>query len=109
MIKPSLKFLGVVFPPDSDDDFWVVLSAEIGEEGSKGVDVFYFNLTTPKRLMYVLQNQKAVFKRGLIIVDKYDYETAKKIIEDIILECRGETWQEVRSNIMKYCMSEYGD
>jgi len=109
LIIPTLKFLGVVFPPDSEDDFWVVLSAEIGEEGSKGVDIFYFNLTTPKRLMYVLQSQKTVFKRGLIIIDKYDFETAKKLIEDTLEECKGETWHEVRNNILKYCMSEYGD
>lgn len=109
MIIPVLKSLGVGIEPDSVDDFWVPLRADIGEEGIEGVDVFYFHLTTPKRLIYVLQHERTVFERGLITVEKYDYDLAKNLIEKVLLECKGETWEEVTNKIMKYCVSEYGD
>ena len=113
MIIPVIKsiYLNINGNPDCIDDFVIGGSANIGTEGTNGVDYFYFRLITPKRLITMLNKEKILEGKGMFIVNEPSMELNLKLLEaeinKIIKDCIRPTWSEVANAINRHLKWEY--
>ena len=96
-MKPALKSLispeipdGVSLP-DTPEDCFILLEAEIGDEQAPGADVFTFYVTTP---VYLERTSTDPEQRGLIVLDRFDWAAAKHKIIQICAKAEAATWDE---------------
>ena len=111
MVEAVLKNIAFIWEPDLIDDFVRTAQAEIGVEGEKGADIFYFRIMTPNRLLKMLEEERIIDGRGTFIVNEPDVKSILEIvrleINKILQDCVRETWDEVAKAINRYLQWEY--
>ncbi|MNW50459.1 hypothetical protein D3C74_279120 [compost metagenome] len=107
MIVPVLKRILLRGEPENKDDFVLAASADIGTNGSQGVDYFYFRIMTPKRLLTILDKDKILDGRATFIVKEFDLAIVEKEINKILEDCIRPTWDEVAKAINRHLNWEY--
>lgn len=107
MIVPVLKRILLRGEPEDKDDFVLAASADIGTNGSEGVDYFYFRIMTPKRLLTILDEDKILDGRATFIVKEFDLDIVEKEMNKILEDCIRPTWDEVAKAINRYLNWEY--
>lgn len=104
---PVLKTIDIIHMPEIMDDFIIGATAYIGEQNSKGVDYFYFEITTPKRLVKLLEEKTIVNCRNIFVVKEFNLKIIEDEIRKILQECIRPTWTEVVQAINRYLSWEY--
>lgn len=95
--------------PVSLEDTYVAVDLCIGmNDGTKGGNYFYVKVATPE----ALRKRAAGFlisKNRVIIIDKFEYNLLRKIIEDILDACTRDNWDDSCSVLQRYFSWEYED
>jgi hypothetical protein len=84
-------------PPDPEECS-VSIDVEIGPKGSNGGDRFSFEVVTPKYLFGVTGTR---WGRGLLIVNKFDWQVVESFVAKLLRHSQGETWEDVAKEISK--------
>lgn len=95
-------------PPDPKD-CWIVVYADIGQEGSRGADTFTFYVCTLKKLVTIVRKKRYELQRHLLIVERFDWGLVESAILSICERATGETWDEVATQIGRYGHWEFED
>ena len=85
MKKPELKYLLSIELedgqlPEDPEDCSIFVEANIGLQDEEGSDIFSFNVVTPK----ALQQDTPRWGRGLLIVDRFSWETVETSIKKLL-------------------------
>ena len=107
MNKPVLKGLDFMGNPNRSDDFVIGATAYIGFEESKGSDLFYFRVMTPKRLLVILKEEKILDGRATLIINEFNESLVEKEINKILEDCVRSSWDEVAKAINRHLNWEY--
>lgn len=109
MIHPILKEIHL--SPDADtnsDNFCIALVLDIGiSHENDAIDQFYCSVMSTKALKEILISELYFSGRGCIFMEKFILSDIKKVIEDILSNIKGDTWEQVAHNINKYFPWEY--
>lgn len=96
--------------PDTLEDTYISLTLEIGtsQYNEEGTNLFYVTLATPEALR---THRKGLIlsENRTIIVDRYDYDTTRNQLKEIIKKCQRDTWIECCQVLQRYFMWEYED
>ncbi|MGG4132080.1 Imm8 family immunity protein [Paenibacillus illinoisensis] len=89
------------------EEFYVCLDAFIGEVGSKGSEVFRFNIVSPKWLLKALENSDEIeLGRGYLITSDFNISKVEYRIKTIIGNCQRTSWDDVIHAISRYAIWE---
>jgi hypothetical protein len=96
------------FWPNAIDDFSVGGDAVIGITGQEGGDIFSFTVCSPK--WFAKQNsEKAVFVRHFIFMNEYDDFALKGLIQELVRNTSGNSWDEIALQLSRYLFWEFED
>lgn len=107
MNKPVLKGLDFMGNPTYSDDFVIGATAYIGFEDSEGSDLFYFRVMTPKKLLFILKEEKILDGRATLIINEFNESLVEKEINKILEDCVRSSWDEVAKAINRHLNWEY--
>lgn len=97
------------FAPDIRDNFCVWLTLLIGPSNLEGGHDYNLGVCSPKWLYHNIQNYGPMWGRHLLIVEDFDSVKIRRKIDDIILHCTRETFEETSIVIGRYFLWEYED
>jgi len=102
MKKPELKYLLSIELedgqlPEDPEDCSIFVEANIGLQDEEGSDIFSFYVVTPK----ALQQDTPRWGRGLLIVNRFSWETVETSIKKLLRHCNGDDWEEIASELNK--------
>ena len=95
------------FSPSHGDSFNLYVQAEIGPDNDNGSNIFGFNICNTKWIDENLES--AIFGKGLIIVNNYNFEKIKEKIENLCSKIQEDTWNDLAIRISRYGQWEYED
>lgn len=88
--------------PD-EQNFNVLVRAEIGDHGKEGSEGFYFVATSPSGLEREVSKSEFKILRGYILMSTFDIHVIRRSIENIINHARSRsTWDEVIAFFNRY-------
>ena len=110
LIQPVIKAFTIFADEDcwsgEDDNFWVMVQADIGPEDSEGSETYTFYVASPKRLEDIVRNDIRV-GRGLLITNKYRKDDVERTIQRLVEKCKRSTWNDVVNALSRYSYTEY--
>tara|TARA_R110000851_G_scaffold282906_1_gene436431 strand:+ start:693 stop:1076 length:384 start_codon:yes stop_codon:yes gene_type:complete len=92
--------------PPAPDDCRVLIEAEIGPADSEGADVFSFEVCTPKAFE---RDSGATWLKGTLLVESFDWKTVEQALQQYIMQCAGESWDEIASKLSRQLDWEFED
>lgn len=96
--------------PDNEDSFCILVQAIIGPRNALGDESFGFSVCTPKWLQAILADrQPYVYGKSYLIIERYDYNTLWKAIDNLCQRSSGDSWEGVAEKLSKYAHWEFGD
>jgi hypothetical protein len=99
-----------VWRPDDEKGVCFPLELEVGERGVDGADLFQVIVATPEGLRRLPASSNGVLAdRGLIVLDRFDWQLLRKVLNDILVACAAETWNESVLRLQRYFFWEYED
>lgn len=104
--SPNLSQPLAQFLPDDPEDVDLQVVAHIGHNASRGSDLFYFRLLTPKPLARHLLERRFVWGRSTLFVERFDYELLRAIIETMCENVDSESWDDMAERISHYAFWE---
>ncbi|MCF7530071.1 immunity 8 family protein [Neisseria lisongii] len=114
MIKLNLKSIEIYhidfkdFTPEVSDNFHQWIDLEIGIEGEQGSSIFSFCVCSPKWIAHNC-SREGFFWSNALIMEKFNHETIKDEINNILAYCSKETWELSLSNLLKFFSWEFDD
>jgi hypothetical protein len=88
--------------PTAERRFRVLIEAEIGPADSTGADVFSFLVVGPDWFADNPAEKGFRWGRHYLIVDRWDYEVARRAIDDLCAHTEGRDWGEVARKIASF-------
>ena len=101
-----------IFSPDIDqvklpevpNNCAILIEIDIGLKGEEGADIFYFTAITPKA---IAEHPEKRWGRGYLIMPIFSWGEIKKSLENLLMHCSGEDWNEISSKLSKELHWEY--
>ena len=81
--------------PEDPSDCWVVVQAEIGQDGRLGAETFTFYVTTPKHIA----REPASTTRHTIVMERFNWDEVETHIRARCSAATGQTWAELARSI----------
>lgn len=108
MLIPKLIALNTIIEDwgENDDDFWITVQADIAVD-NRGSEVFTFTVVSPVRLGLINRSAHVIIGRSMLITSDFDIEKVKETIGKILMGIKGESWDEIITQISRYSRSEY--
>jgi hypothetical protein len=97
------------FRPSSLADIYFPLELSIGVKGEKAADLFQILVTSPEALRKRAKTNIYGPGRHCLIVFEYDWPAIKAYLEELVLKCAADTWEEVTQKLSRYFHWEYED
>ena len=107
VISPDIDL--ATFQPEEPDNFLFLLEYIIGISGKDGGDIFQIIVWTPKWLLKNYGKEDTLYCSHRLIVFEYDIDRILKKIENRIVSCQGNNWQEVALQLSKFAHWEFDD
>lgn len=95
--------------PDNPKDCWIVIHADIGVEDELGADCFILYVTTPLFLIKSITTEQFQLGRGLLIVDKFDWDVILDAIDTVCAKAEADSWSDVVSQLSRSFFYEYDE
>jgi hypothetical protein len=95
------------YRPDKEDNFGFLLRAMIGPKGEQGEESFDIFVCTPKWLLEKYGASDVLLGLHKLIVFKYDYVRLRQFIENFLVRCSGESWDEIAKKVSLLGQSEF--
>lgn len=95
--------------PEKLKDIYFVLEIEIGLKTLENGHLFQIVVTTPEALRARESRHRYLTGRHYLLVMDYKWSEIKKVINDLVSKCSGNSWNEVTSNLSRYFKWEYED
>jgi hypothetical protein len=100
----------VEFAPDDPESFSISVQALVGPEDGEGEESFDFTITTAPWLAEQPAPEKGFeFLHGVLLLSRWDYDTAVRAISDLCRNTDGETWNDVATSLSRYGHWEFAD
>jgi hypothetical protein len=113
LIVPVVKVLTIFEEEenwgDTEDDFWLMVQADIGPKDDRGAETFTLYVTSPKRLSGMLGNGESQIGRGLLIMNDFKKSEVEKVINRLLNNCKRNTWEEVELALCRYFYWEFDE
>lgn len=95
--------------PESAQDVFFHLEIEVGEVGKEGGNLFQMEVATLEGLKNIQLKypEKKFASRGLIILDKYSWESLLNYLKTELRQCSRKSWQESIQCLSKKFLWEY--
>lgn len=90
---------------EDDGTISITLSLSIGPEFESGSDYFELFVCSPEWLCKYQWASELMC--NTLLVRKYDLVEIKKIIEECISKCQGDTWGDIAKNLSRFFAWEY--
>ena len=95
------------FSPDNENYFSVDLLLSIGLENEKGSDYYRLNVCSPECLVNTFWVPKIL--RHVLLMRSYDLERIKKIINEYVESCEGNSYVEISEKLSRFFAWEFED
>jgi len=111
MIKAKLKSLFAVLGDDDtiSEDFWIPIEADIGPSNEESANIFTFYAVSIKNIEKRLATTNLFAQRGLLVLKEWDIDEIREMVNKMLTNCTGETWEEVSCKVSRYAIGEYED
>ena len=93
--------------PDDATDFSITLAAAIGPPDAPGSALFYFTVVGPEWFASNPPGKGFRWGRGLLVLDRWDFEVARRAIADLCLRAEGRDWETVAQRLNQYGLWEF--
>jgi hypothetical protein len=93
--------------PSDPTDFSITLGAVIGPPATPGGDLFYFTVVGPDWFASNPPGKGFRWGRGLLVLDRWDYEVARRAIADLCLRAEGPDWETVAQRLNQHGWWEF--
>jgi hypothetical protein len=97
------------FQPEMPDTFCILVQAMIGPSGLPGEESFDFLVCTPKWLAKELETTGRIWGRHYLFVKRYSFDLLWRTINDLCVNTRGNSWQEIGAQLARYGKWEFED
>jgi hypothetical protein len=92
-----------------DENFSILLQVIAGPAGSPGEESFDVTLCTPAWIKAVLESEKVIMGRHLLIVSDFDYDRIYSFISKYVSSCSGHNWSDLASKLGRLGHWEFED
>jgi hypothetical protein len=86
--------------PEDPSNCSMRMAAAIGAVEDSGADLFYFSAATPTG---------ARRTRGILIVDRFSWETVEKTLRELIADASSRTWEDATRYLNTHLVWEFDD
>lgn len=97
------------YQPRNPESFGFLLQAMIGPEDTDGEESFDIEVCTPKWIEDTYNLSDVVIGRHHLIVREYDYDRIIGAIRHFLLDCSGQSWNEVANKVARLGKWEFED
>ena len=97
------------YVPENNDEFGFPLRLMVGPNTEDGFESFDIMLCTPQWLADQNGQHEVIIGRHYLIVFEYNYERIINRINKFLLQCTGDTWQEVAEKVARLGRWEFED
>jgi hypothetical protein len=95
--------------PDDGENFSVEVTAFIGPSESGGEEMFDFHVCTGRWLIEHPPEKNFAFVRSTILMQRWDYQTLHRALEDLCFRTEGTDWKEIAGRLSRYGRWEFED
>lgn len=88
-----------VYQPENPDSFAIYVQAMIGIKGGDGYESFDIQVCTPKWMDENYGREDVRTGQHLLIVKEYNYRRLVRFIENYLMHCSGNDWQEIAEKV----------
>ena len=103
----SIDLPGLDDKPDDPKEGRILVSAEIGFEGSAGADRFDFHVCSVRWVQKQLQRESHLVGRGLIVVNEFEWKLVENAIRELVERIRVETWDQAATALSRFAFWEF--
>lgn len=115
-MKPILKSSNIDFinsfddfSPEISENFWCTVDMEIGPDDKEGSNIFQLYVGTTRAFNHRIQHEGSLWGRHYMVVNEYDGEKLRALIEQKIAECARPTFEETALVLSRYFYWEFED
>ncbi|HDR9154564.1 TPA: immunity 8 family protein [Burkholderia vietnamiensis] len=87
--------------PDDVSNFGTWIRAYIGPQEEAGSEAFDIQVCTPEWLKAQCATQGPTWGRHMLIVEAYDYDSIKAVIERYVAGCDGDDWAAIATKLSR--------
>ena len=97
------------YQPESDDDFGILIDAEIGPAGEEGGERFSFTACSPSWLTDVSRGSPEAFRweRARLVLPAWDLALVRRAVADLCRHTSGEDWADVANKLDRFMSWEF--
>jgi hypothetical protein len=90
------------YAPENPSHFSLLVQAIIGPLADEGAESFDFIVCSPAWVAEAMAKEKAVFGKGLLMMEYYHFPTLESAIQQLCERTWGETWYDVAQKLSRY-------
>lgn len=102
-----------IYWPDDEEVFGFNVDAAIGPVSENSSNTFCFFVCTPQWILSKSINRDfgdfGIFGKHMIVVNEYDWEKIRELIEKLCLETEGANWDDISQKLARYGRWEFED
>ena len=93
----------------NSNDFCFLIQAMVGPKDGLGEESFDFTCCSPAWISRQLEQEPALFGRGLIIMNTFSYKDLMRIISSLCDRTLGDTWEDIANTLNRFGDWEFQD
>jgi hypothetical protein len=97
------------FKPKDPHKFSFLLQVMVGIQGQKGEESFDIEVCTPQWIESTYGLDQVILGLHHIIIREYNYQNIVQVINNFLLKCSGENWDEIARKISRLGRWEFDD
>lgn len=95
--------------PEEKDNFEIIIRLMIGTKNDDAAESFDIIVCSSKRVVSITESEYAVWGKGLLIVDRYDYVKITNLIKSKIESIVGGDWNDLAIKMSRLANWEFED